>query len=305
MNSFEQNDKIQSELVQTIKNLQLIVENNQPFSTIEKDILLQCLRKLYLLTLKYTPQDTTNCDEQIAAKIAESVEKTPKIEPRVETKVNDLPTPEPVAEKPIEVEEPVFEDLFHEEEPAEVEEKTEEKESEDKPIQEMFDDAEEVIDFLAPKAEENEPDAPEKLEPKVKEVEKEEPEVKQVDSAEQNSGLLFAEDEMQKAAQPAPKRSLNDLLNEQKKDNSLVDKLRQSKVDDLSKAISLNDKFLYIKELFQNKGGDFSNAIQTLNKCETMEDAQEELELLQKYYSWDTTTAAYTSFYDLVSRKFQ
>lgn len=102
-----------------------------------------------------------------------------------------------------------------------------------------------------------------------------------------------------------PKRSLNDLLSQQKEDHSLSNKFQNAKVEDLSKAISVNDKFLYIRELFRNKGEEYSIAIQKLNKCQTIEEAFEEIELLKKYYFWDTTTAPYLSLCDLVRRKYQ
>ena len=46
------------------------------------------------------------------------------------------------------------------------------------------------------------------------------------------------------APAPQPKRSLNDLLG--KEDNSLASQFQHSHIDDLSKAISLNDKFFLL-----------------------------------------------------------
>lgn len=319
MNSFEQNEKIQQELAQTIKNLQIIVDRKEPFSTIEKDILLQCLRNLYLLTLQYNPQNKIHYEGEMT-----SSEQKNEFSDLNHTEKNGEEKSETSAETPktdenIVVEEPLFNDFLSEETSAQT--KTEEKaeiepkisadktesqaeDASDTPAlsPENIEKAEDIIDFLTPQ-----PTAKEETDNN-----KEKTEVKSAPEPEQNNSapaakpaLLFGEEELQKASQPAAKRSLNDLLNEQKKDNSIADKFRQSKVEDLSKAISLNDKFLFIKELFQNKGGDFSNAIQTLNKCETMEDAMDEIELLIKYYDWDTSSETYLSFCNLVKRKFQ
>ena len=79
---------------------------------------------------------------------------------------------------------------------------------------------------------------------------------------------------------------------------------QHSHIDDLSKAISLNDKFLYIKELFKGKGEDFSKAIQKLNNCQNIDDAFQAIDMMKKYYSWDTTASAYLALCDLVRRKF-
>lgn len=99
-------------------------------------------------------------------------------------------------------------------------------------------------------------------------------------------------------------RSLNDLFLEQREDRSLGTQFQHAKVGDLTKAISINDKFTFIKELFNNKGEEFSNAIQRLNQCSNMDDAFDCLEELKKKYYWDTTATAYLSLCDLLRRKF-
>ena len=97
-------------------------------------------------------------------------------------------------------------------------------------------------------------------------------------------------------------RSLNDLFNEQKQD--LGEKFQQTKITDLTKAMSINDKFLFIRELFKNKSEEFSHAIHTLNKCENIEEAFDTMEGLKKQYFWDSTSSAYLALCDLVRRKF-
>ena len=115
--------------------------------------------------------------------------------------------------------------------------------------------------------------------------------------------------EQPKPVEPAPqttseKRSLNDLLQSQHEENSLFNKMQQSKINDLLKAISLNDKFLFIKELFQGKGEDFSLNIQKLNNCANLDEAFEELEMMKKHYFWESTSEAYLSLCDLIRRRY-
>ena len=112
-----------------------------------------------------------------------------------------------------------------------------------------------------------------------------------------------------KVVEPEPKveeknqqRSLNDLFNEQKQD--LGEKFQQTKITDLTKAMSINDKFLFIRELFKNKSEEFSHAIHTLNNCENIEEAFDIMEGLKKQYFWDSTSSAYLALCDLVRRKF-
>lgn len=104
--------------------------------------------------------------------------------------------------------------------------------------------------------------------------------------------------------QPAPRKSLHDILAQQHEDNSLAAKYQHSHIDDISKAISINDKFSFIKELFKGKSEDFSRAIQKLNACQSADEAFAEIEMMKKYYLWDTSSATYLSLCDLVRRKF-
>lgn len=99
-------------------------------------------------------------------------------------------------------------------------------------------------------------------------------------------------------------RSLNDLFNERKEDHSLVTQFQHTKVKDLTKAISINDKFTFIRELFNNRGEEFSAAIQRLNQCRDIEEAFDLLEEYKKHYFWDSTANAYLSLCDLIRRKY-
>ncbi len=114
-----------------------------------------------------------------------------------------------------------------------------------------------------------------------------------------------------KAEQPATRpeqnakpRSLNDLFMERKEDRSLGFQYQHAKLGDLTKAISINEKFTFIKELFNNRGEEFSAAIQQLNQCSNMAEAFDKLEMMKKKYFWDSASTAYLSLCDLLRRKF-
>lgn len=104
--------------------------------------------------------------------------------------------------------------------------------------------------------------------------------------------------------QKPQQRSLNDLFNEQREDHSISSQYQRAKVGDLTKAISINDKFIYIKELFHNRGEDFSASIKLLNECKNMEEAFDCLEQLKQKFFWDSKSDAYLSFCDLLRRKY-
>jgi hypothetical protein len=155
-------------------------------------------------------------------------------------------------------------------------------------VEEEPHDEDDILKFIPPKSEpvKSEPPKPKpaKLEPPVV-VKREEPKVEfQVQSKQQ--------------------RSLNDLFNEQREDHSISSQYQRAKVGDLTKAISINDKFIYIKELFHNRGEDFSAAIRQLNECQNMEEAFDCLEELKQKFFWDSKSDAYLSFCDLLRRKY-
>lgn len=100
------------------------------------------------------------------------------------------------------------------------------------------------------------------------------------------------------------KKSLNDLLSDSREDHSLGAKFQNARVKDLAKAIALNDKFLFIRELFRNRGEEFSKAIQQLNACENIDAAFELMETMKMHYAWDTTSQAYLKLCDLIRRKY-
>ncbi|MCQ2291827.1 MAG: hypothetical protein MJZ39_01535, partial [Bacteroidales bacterium] len=99
-------------------------------------------------------------------------------------------------------------------------------------------------------------------------------------------------------------RSLNDLFTDNRVDNSIGAQFQKAKVSDLTKAISINEKFTFIKELFNNRGEEFSAAINTLNQCTSLDDAFNCLENYKKKFFWDSTSTAYLSLCDLLRRKF-
>ena len=121
-----------------------------------------------------------------------------------------------------------------------------------------------------------------------------------IPDAKPHSGLLF--DEITIPRQE--KKSLNDLLVEKKEEQTLGTRFQQSFIPDLTKAIAINEKFTFIRELFHNSGVDFSNAIQKLNECDNIDTAFFVMEELKHRYLWDTTSASYLSLCDLVRRRF-
>ena len=158
-----------------------------------------------------------------------------------------------------------------------------------------------ILKFIPPKS----TPAPEKAKQEEKPVvEAPKPVVEKKQAAPQPVSKPEPPKETPAPAQKPQQRSLNDLFNEQREDHSISSQYQRAKVGDLTKAISINDKFIFIKELFHNRGEDFSASIRQLNECKTMEEAFDCLEQLKQKFFWDSKSDAYLSFCDLLRRKY-
>ena len=315
-----------SEEVQVVENQEENMED-KPEEAVEEEKQLEEVEI-------HDEEEVEEENEEMDTDILEFVKDVPKVETKVEAKAEpeikfeEEPVAEPEPEKVAKTEVPEILEISEPEpiiEPAPEPEPTPEPEPEKiaeaqvPEISEISDPepepAPEPVTEPAPEPEavpEPEPEKIAKAEvPEISEISDPEPEPapKPEKSPETKAETVkkFAQIlELEPQSQPEPEkpqqRSLNDLFNEQKQD--LGDKFQQTKITDLTKAMSINDKFLFIRELFKNKSEEFSRAIQTLNKCENIEEAFDIMEGLKKQYFWDSTSSAYLALCDLVRRKF-
>ena len=97
--------------------------------------------------------------------------------------------------------------------------------------------------------------------------------------------------------------SLNDKLRQGK--TELVEVLKESPVRDLRKAVGINDKFLFINELFRGDENMYERCIKTINNFNIYPEAEYWITReLKVKLGWkdDSETAAH--FYNLVKRRF-
>jgi hypothetical protein len=269
-----------------IESLQQINALNT-YSPIEKDIILHNLRAAYMIFLNLSEEEHST--ENRIEKLFE-----------VGSEQNAVCDEEPIIEEPI-IEEQILEEETFEEEPLVDEQTSVEEIFEEEPFADEQISVEETF--------EEEPFVDEQT--SVEEIIPESAQIAQnvvlhddilefIPDAKPQSHLLFDDGEIPKPE----KKSLNDLLTEKKDDNSLGAHFQQSFIPDLTKAIGINEKFTFIRELFHNSGVDFSNAIQKLNECENIDSAFVLMEELKHQYIWDTTSSSYLSLCDLVRRRF-
>ena len=87
-------------------------------------------------------------------------------------------------------------------------------------------------------------------------------------------------------------------------DHSLAAKLQQNPVHDLRSAIGINDKFLFVNELFGGSMEKYNKSIENLNDLKTLNGAMIYLNELKIELQWNSSNEAYQKLRDLVTRKF-
>ena len=97
--------------------------------------------------------------------------------------------------------------------------------------------------------------------------------------------------------------TLGDML-EQSEDKSLAARLQRKPVSDLISAIGINDKFLFLNELFGGSMEKYNKSIRSLNSFSTLLGAKTYMSELQIEFQWDCTSDAYKKLNDLVERRF-
>jgi len=97
--------------------------------------------------------------------------------------------------------------------------------------------------------------------------------------------------------------SLNDKLKESK--TELGDKLNESSIKDLKKAIGVNDRFLYIKELFRGDEAMYERSIKTINSFSILPEAEYWIRReLKTKLGWHDSHEIVKQFDQLVRRRF-
>ncbi len=97
--------------------------------------------------------------------------------------------------------------------------------------------------------------------------------------------------------------TLNDMLKQQNVSGTGMHV--KSKIFDIKSAIPLNQKFIFISELFAGHSGEYEAALTELNSCSELEEAKQLLK--DKYlpkWKWDLNRKTVQDFFELVSRKF-
>jgi len=97
--------------------------------------------------------------------------------------------------------------------------------------------------------------------------------------------------------------SLNEIVSGFKPDESIGMRLQHGNVSDLMKSIDMNNKFLFVKELFKGNGSAFTEEINNINSYSKLDAALRYLDEIKMKYHWDDKSEAYKELYHLILRK--
>ena len=108
---------------------------------------------------------------------------------------------------------------------------------------------------------------------------------------------------IQPVAPETPGDSLNDRLKETK--TELFDSLKEAPIRDLKKAIGINDKFLFVNELFRGDDTMYERSIKTINGFSIYPEAEYWIKReLKLKLGWDDRHEVVKQFDQLVKRRF-
>ncbi|MEJ2594701.1 MAG: hypothetical protein P8100_06145 [bacterium] len=86
-------------------------------------------------------------------------------------------------------------------------------------------------------------------------------------------------------------------------DSSIAKKMETRKISNLKQVIGINEKFLFINELFGGDLGRYNSTIEEFDRIQTVEGAKAHLRELKVSHQWGDDNEAFLKFKSLVERK--
>ncbi len=100
------------------------------------------------------------------------------------------------------------------------------------------------------------------------------------------------------------KESINEKIAQTKTDKSIGSKMQHNHITDLKAVIGINEKFLFIKELFNGNMQEYNKTVNKLNDCKSHKETNNHINTLIKKYKWNNESEPVKRFNELLKRKF-
>jgi hypothetical protein len=107
----------------------------------------------------------------------------------------------------------------------------------------------------------------------------------------------------QSIEKPTNAHSVNDKFSGQNK-KTLADKLNKSPIKNLKEHIGINQKFLFINDLFKGENEAYNNAINQLNGFANYHEAEQYVSSIKQQMEWDEEHPSTIKFLDYVERRY-
>ncbi len=99
-------------------------------------------------------------------------------------------------------------------------------------------------------------------------------------------------------------QSIHDLIAAGYSDTSISTRMQHHPISNLKSAIGINEKFIFVYELFNGNVQQYSEAIDQLNSMPGRNEAIALMEILREKYHWDIENMAFHKLVDMVTRRY-
>ncbi len=108
------------------------------------------------------------------------------------------------------------------------------------------------------------------------------------------------------SASDSPPLTINDMLSGRSSQSTVSSQFSQRQIKDLKSMISLNDKLLFVRDLFNGYSLAYSEAIELLNRFDRVEAAENFLKQNYAFKNkWEDKQAVADKFYEILSDRFK
>lgn len=121
-------------------------------------------------------------------------------------------------------------------------------------------------------------------------------------SFESNDTVLVVEKEVETIVEQLTPSSLNDVF----KPQTVVETISTKSTKSLSESIALNDKFIFVRELFGNQFAEYENALKHLDNFSSFSEVEQYCNnTLWNKFNWTERASAAGRFMDLIAKKYK
>ncbi|MFN5318812.1 MAG: hypothetical protein ACK5CY_08220 [Bacteroidia bacterium] len=87
-------------------------------------------------------------------------------------------------------------------------------------------------------------------------------------------------------------------------EKTVAGQVSRQPISNIKAAIGINEKFLYLKELFKNNVNDYNEALEKLNNFDSYMEAEDFFQELKTKYSWNPESKSFQGLAELLNRRY-